>query len=450
MARKITAEKHTPYNPIHSAKEKKQNRAVIVGFVITGIIIISLIGYAVLYETVLKNRISVAKVNGVDIDNDYFQDRVRLERNSYIQQFNYLYAQYQLYAEDPDSTQFFQSQLAQVQQTLDNFDTFSKAVLDRIIDEEIINQKAADMGLSVSDHEVETAIRGIFGFYPEGTPTPGPTNAPVLTPTPSKTQLELLKYTPTAMVLETDISDEIAGGAADNTESESESIDKEIQPTFDAELGEPTLSPTQTFEATPTIYTEDLYQEQYQSYIDDLSGINVNEQNLRKYMHNYLLGQKVREEVIKDIPREQEQVWVRHILVQTQPEALIALNRLNQGEDWAVVVADVSIDTSNKDNGGDLGWFPRGRMVPSFEDVAFKLKPGEISDPVESDYGWHVIQMIGKATLPLSDDEFAGAQEIEYENWLQNLRDSADIKINDVWKEVAPKDPTIPDEFRVS
>ena len=87
MPQNKSEDKPVHRNPIHSAKEQKQNRFVVIGFIIIAALIVGLIGYAFLYEGVLKDNIAVAKVNGTEIDNKYFQDRVRLERNSYIQQF---------------------------------------------------------------------------------------------------------------------------------------------------------------------------------------------------------------------------------------------------------------------------------------------------------------------------------------------------------------------------
>jgi len=454
MARKINIEKPVHRNPIHSTNEKKQNRAVIIGFIVTAVLIASFIGYALIYETVLKNRIPVAKVNGVVIDNEYYQDRVRLERNSYVQQFNLIYAQYQLPSEDPSSSEYYQSQLAQVQQILDNSESFSKLVLDKVVDEELIIQQAEERGLSVSDQEVEETIQGLFRFYPNGTPTPEPTAATFSTPTPSQAQLELLKYTPTPFSLDANLTDDVAEAQLEPTESDAETDTVEIQETPEAEAAgaEPTATtvpPTPTIAATPTLYSEAKFQEEYQSYVNDLAAINVKESNLRKYMHNFMLIQKVRDEIVNDIPHEQEQVWARHILVKTKTEAIIVLDRLDQGEDWSLLAADVSLDTSNKDNGGDLGWFPRGRMVAPFESAAFDLTSGEISEPVESQFGWHIIQLIGKETLPLSNSEYESIQEVEYQKWFQKIREGADIKINDVWKDLAPKEPSIPQEFRV-
>lgn len=421
MSPKNSFEKPVNRNAIHSAREKKQNRIVVIGFIITAILIVGFVGYALLYDLLIKDRIPVAVVNGTRIDNKYFQDRVRLERNSYVQQFNLIYTQYQLLAEDPNTAELYQSQLIQVQQLLDNSESFAKTVLDKMVDEEILSQKAAEMGISVTESEVEEAIQGLFRFFPNGTPTPVPTFLPISTPTPSQTQLDLLGFKPTPL---SEISDE----AEALTETQVE--------------GEPTIAPTATTGPTPTPYTLEMFQDNYQGYITDLAGININESSVRKYMHNYLLVQKVREEIISEVPREQEQVWARHILVKTEPEALAVLDRLTNGEDWSVVASDVSLDTSNKDKGGDLGWFSRGRMVEPFEKAVFALEPGQISEPVESQFGFHIIQLVGKTVQPLSDSEFESLQEIRYQQWFLELRDTAEIKINDVWQDLAPKEPT--------
>jgi parvulin-like peptidyl-prolyl isomerase len=131
-------------------------------------------------------------------------------------------------------------------------------------------------------------------------------------------------------------------------------------------------------------------------------------------------------------------VWERHILVKTQAEAVIVLDRLNKGEDWAAIAAEMSLDTSNKDDGGDLGWFSRGRMVKEFEDAAFELEEGKISDPVETQFGWHIIQIIGHKTFTLSETNYRTSQESAYTDWFNTIKETAEIDINDVYKDLTP------------
>lgn len=87
-----------------------------------------------------------------------------------------------------------------------------------------------------------------------------------------------------------------------------------------------------------------------------------------------------------------EQVWARHILVETQEEAAAIYDRAVAGEDFATLAQENSVGPS-AENGGDLGYFSRGQMVPEFELVAFDLAVGEISTPVSTQFGWHVIKV---------------------------------------------------------
>jgi peptidyl-prolyl cis-trans isomerase C len=87
-----------------------------------------------------------------------------------------------------------------------------------------------------------------------------------------------------------------------------------------------------------------------------------------------------------------DEVHARHILVGSEEEARAVIERLDDGEDFAEVAAESSIGPSGPD-GGDLGWFRHGDMVPEFSDAAFALEPGQVSGPVQSPFGWHVIRV---------------------------------------------------------
>jgi peptidyl-prolyl cis-trans isomerase C len=89
-------------------------------------------------------------------------------------------------------------------------------------------------------------------------------------------------------------------------------------------------------------------------------------------------------------PPEQE-IHARHILLPDEESAKAALARVKAGEDFAKVATELSKDPGGE--GGDLGWFTRDRMVPEFADAAFKLEPGQISEPVKSQFGWHIIKV---------------------------------------------------------
>jgi peptidyl-prolyl cis-trans isomerase C len=112
---------------------------------------------------------------------------------------------------------------------------------------------------------------------------------------------------------------------------------------------------------------------------------------------------KTYDEVAKEQKPETE-VHARHILVATEDDAQAALKRVKAGEDFAKVAKELSKDPGSE--GGDLGWFTKDRMVPEFADAAFKLEVGQISEPVKSQFGWHVIKLEGKRekTFPPFDE----------------------------------------------
>ncbi len=83
-----------------------------------------------------------------------------------------------------------------------------------------------------------------------------------------------------------------------------------------------------------------------------------------------------------------------HILLKKQSEALIVLDRLKNGESFSNLAKELSIDKASGKRGGDLGFFRKGMMVKPFEDVAFKLEKGQISEPVKTEFGYHIIKRI--------------------------------------------------------
>ncbi|KQU93342.1 hypothetical protein ASC89_24665 [Devosia sp. Root413D1] len=98
------------------------------------------------------------------------------------------------------------------------------------------------------------------------------------------------------------------------------------------------------------------------------------------------------DQLVKDF-KPVEEVHARHILVATEEEAKAVKAELDGGKPFEVLAMEKTTDPSGKQNGGDLGFFSKGMMVPEFEAVAFTLEPGKISDPVQSQFGWHIIKV---------------------------------------------------------
>lgn len=143
---------------------------------------------------------------------------------------------------------------------------------------------------------------------------------------------------------------------------------------------------------------------------------------------------------------QKEQVKARHILVDSEEEAKAVLERLKKGEDFAKLAKEKSKDTLSAANGGDLGFFERGRMVPEFEKVAFSLPTGGLSEPVKTSYGYHIIQVLEKkeAKKPSFEEvrsqvesDLKSEKAIPPEQLLPELRQQTDIQISsDKYKDI--------------
>ncbi|WP_066633039.1 peptidylprolyl isomerase [Desulfolucanica intricata] len=135
---------------------------------------------------------------------------------------------------------------------------------------------------------------------------------------------------------------------------------------------------------------------------------------------------------------QEEQVSVRHILVDSEAVAKEVKEKLTKGEDFAELAKEYSSDTSNKEQGGYLGFIKRGEMVAEFEQAAFSLSKGEISDPVKTEYGYHIIKSEEKkaakeANYEDSKDDvksilFDQKAEALFSTWLQEKYEAADIE----------------------
>jgi peptidyl-prolyl cis-trans isomerase C len=113
---------------------------------------------------------------------------------------------------------------------------------------------------------------------------------------------------------------------------------------------------------------------------------------------------KVYDEAVKQMSTEEE-VHARHILVEKEEDAKAVVAELKGGADFAELAKKKSIEPGAAESGGDLGYFTKDQMVPEFADAAFKLEKGKVSDPVKSQFGWHIIKSEDKRKKPVPSFE---------------------------------------------
>ena len=142
-----------------------------------------------------------------------------------------------------------------------------------------------------------------------------------------------------------------------------------------------------------------------------------------------LLGMAMTERVVSDVPESAEQVHARHILVDTAEEASSLHAQLEAGADFVALAKAHSQDTSTRDNGGDLGYFPRGILVASeVEEAAFSLQPGQFSDVVTSTLGYHIVQVVERdPDRSISPENMQLLREKAVQEWIRGLWTQAEV-----------------------
>ena len=134
------------------------------------------------------------------------------------------------------------------------------------------------------------------------------------------------------------------------------------------------------------------------------------------------------------------QIKASHILVKTEDEAKKISDQLKKGGDFAKLAKEKSIDPGSAKNGGDLGFFSKGQMVPEFEKIAFNLKVGQISEPVKTQFGYHIIKVTGrkegqivefdKVKNLLTQRVTAEKQKEVFDSYMNSLKGSYKVDIN--------------------
>ena len=154
----------------------------------------------------------------------------------------------------------------------------------------------------------------------------------------------------------------------------------------------------------------------------------VTENDIRAYFDTYVAPELAKQN------ENVEEVQARHILVATQGEAETVIKRLEKGEGFAALAGELSLGPSAS-RGGNLGYFLAEEMVQAFSDAAFALQPGELSAPVETEFGWHVIRLEDRRVVPpptfedLSEQIRAFLEQQERNLFFDELLTSYDFQV---------------------
>lgn len=419
------------------------NKILLFGIAVVIIVVVGLITYGILNTTILKDSRTVAKVGKNSITVKQFTGRVKYERYRKVQTFETYASSY--------FASYFQTQLLSLQNQLDSYVNFGNNVLNTMIGEEALVQEAQSMGITVTDAEVEAAIQSNLNYFPNGTPTASiPTATITYFPTSTLSALQqTLTFhttTPTAIspteTLSPILTPTLAG--AENTVSGSLSHKQSAV----TATGTPTK--TITISPTATEYTSENYQNLYSTAIANLvTNASFSEKELRDHTRTILFEHKVYDLLAIQVAPEQDMVWARYILVPTKQQADEIEASLKKGGSWVELTAKYSIDRSNNSNSGDLGWFTKGTWDKALENVAWSLKVGSISDPVQTNNGYNIIQVLGHEKRQLSANQLTIAKNNAFSAFIESAKTRVGVKKYDIWASVIPSSPSILPQYRI-
>lgn len=459
-----------------SERDLQKTRMLYTGVAIAvGLIALLLAGSAI-YDYYLKPNKVLASVNGHDITReDYWKYRSFTLFNQVNQ-----YSQYAQYTTGQQQQQYIalaQQSQAELEDTWGSTDVDDQT-LNQMIDDQVYIQGLPDLGLSVDDQAVDAYITTQFqaSDAPVYTPSPTPTLIPTRAAWATETAVayetqQVLALTPSPSIpaegspttagspaaagsplaVESPGSPAAVASPASSPAAVEASPTATVSQTAPATIEAPAVNPQASpatggspevaasaspmFTATPTANPEQAQQTataNYDSYkANVLSQTHMSESDYRRLIALPALArQEVQSHFAEEIGQTADQVEASHILVDTRELAdQIYADLQLPGADFAAIAAEKSTDTGSAANGGSLGWFPHGVMVPEFEDVAFAMEPGQVSAPVQSQFGWHIIYLTGKeANRPLNDQQLQQVQTAEVNAWLADEREKMSIE----------------------
>jgi peptidyl-prolyl cis-trans isomerase D len=403
-------------------REVRARRMILMGMGAFVAIVVAILAYGWWHEYVAASSEPVASVSGQSISIESYAKQLDYRRKTVENQVNSMQAQLQQAGPGSGLESLQDMFKQQIQQLQFNLMLLPDQTLDQMISDKLIRQEAAKRGITVTPQEIDAELATAFG----DPPTPAPATdaaatgqqAPNSDATPAPTAEPGATQSAAAPVA-TPAPTTAPASAAGSTPAPTTAEGSNPAPTDAANA---TPAPTADIQARVTGYSTEY-------------GISRDE--IRSLVESQLLYQKLQDSMGAEVPTSAEQVHARHILVDTQDKAKEVSDKLKSGTSFEDLAKSESTDTGTKDKGGDLGWFPKGTMVQEFDDAAFKLDVNQISDPVQTSYGFHIIQVLEKdPNRALDQDQLARAKSGAVSKWLETAMQSPDVKrvLNDTQK----------------
>lgn len=411
-------------------RERLQTRNILIVSAIVIVLVLVLIVWGIVQTYIVEPRQTVVTIDGTEVSMRQFQSLAKFNRGQLVDQYAQYYQFMQMFGGDTTSQSSFVQTLSQISFQLQP-EYLGQSTIDSLIEDVLVQKEAANRGITVSENEIDKALEEFLGYYPGGTPTSAPTDEIKPTSTLSALQMTLVPAT------HTPTSTEIPTG----------------EPTENPNTATPTAAtesiPTSTTAAlpTPTEYTAKSYNQNMDNY---LSYTNINIADLRWIFESQLLRQKLIEEITADVAKEADQIWARQIIVADEETANQVMERLDDGEEFATLAAELSTDEATKSVGGDLGWIGIGMLDQLVEKIAFNLQISQISEPIETTSGWYIIQVLGHEVRPIPNTDYQQLLQLTYQDWLTTARAAAQVNINDIWLDRVPTEPSIPLSMQLS
>lgn len=416
-------------------REEAINQLLIRSIVVSGIVIAVLIAIALIWDQLIVPARNVATVNGETISVSEFRDRIGIEQVLVAQEYQgrLQNAQTQAAQFGVDVNQILQNdqRFSQLQGELGNPDLLALRVVDDMVNELLVEQALEERSITVDDAAIEDQVNNFFGYDPTAvaaigtpateTPTPTITPTPFVSPTPTATPTTT--PTPTA---EPEATAEVTAEAAEATEEATE--DPLIE-----EL--PTLAPSPTPNQEEVLENFEQQVEDFRENVRNLGGVgNATIDNLFQTqaqqiaMANALMREEPYSNYLNADALETTFVSARHILVEEEAEAQQIIEALNSGASFAALARANSTDTGSGGRGGELGWSAAAGFVPPFRDAVLDEEQalGTIIGPVESEFGFHIIQVRARETREVGESRFEQFRDQIFANWVEEIREAAD------------------------